>query len=81
MADGVRNLAEKTMTSTSDAANAFQAIQQSAAPSREQVDKAVATIDQATQFARQSGDALKEIVDLAAHTADQVRAIATASEE
>lgn len=80
MADEVRNLAEKTMTSTSDAANAIQAIQQSAAQSREHVDKAVATIDQATLFARQSGDALKDIVDLAVHTADQVRAIATASE-
>ena len=81
VADEVRKLAEKTMASTTDVGNAIKAIQGSASKSIAQVDKAVAVIEQATEYAEKSGEALQEIVAMADQTADQVRAIATASEQ
>ncbi len=81
VADEVRKLAEKTMSSTTDVSNAIIAIQESTARSTASVDKAVAQIEEATQFANESGRALEEIVATAETTADQVNAIATASEE
>ena len=81
VADEVRKLAEKTMASTTDVGNAIRAIQDSAAKSVAQVDKAVLRVEEATRLSAQSGNALHEIVELAENTADQVRAIATASEE
>ena len=81
VADEVRKLAEKTMTSTTDVGNAINAIQSSASKSMGQVDKAVSAIEEATEYAEKSGTALKEIVSMADSTADQVRAIATASEQ
>jgi len=81
VADEVRKLAEKTMSSTTDVSNAIIAIQESTAKSTVSVDKAVAQIEEATQLANESGHALEEIVATAETTADQVNAIATASEE
>ena len=81
VADEVRKLAEKTMASTNDVAEAIRAIQASANQSARQVESAVKSIDEATQFAVHSGEALAEIVEMADDTADQVRAIATASEQ
>lgn len=81
VADEVRKLAEKTMSSTTDVSNAIIAIQESTAKSTVSVDKAVAQIEEATQLANESGHALEEIVATAEITADQVNAIATASEE
>ncbi|MEG2139280.1 MAG: methyl-accepting chemotaxis protein [Bilophila sp.] len=81
VADEVRKLAEKTMSSTTDVGNAIRAIQQSAEKSMKQVDAAVSSIEQATELSGKSGDALQEIVLLVDSTADQVRAIATASEQ
>lgn len=81
VADEVRKLAEKTMASTNDVAQAIKAIQDSASQSSRQVDMAVESIDEATQFAVHSGEALAEIVNMADSSADQVRAIATASEQ
>lgn len=81
VADEVRKLAEKTMSSTLDVSNAIKAIQESTAKSTVSVDNAVAQIEEATQFANESGRALEEIVATAEATADQVNAIATASEE
>lgn len=81
VADEVRKLAEKTMASTTDVAKAITSIQASSDKSVEQVDRAVQAVEEATEFASQSGGALEEIVSMADNTADQVRAIATASEE
>ena len=81
VADEVRKLAEKTMSSTNDVGNAIKAIQESTAKSMESVDHAVEQIAEATELASESGRALEEIVAMADVTADQVRAIATASEE
>lgn len=81
VADEVRKLAEKTMTSTTDVGKAIRMIQESSKQSALQVDRAVSAVEEATAFAQQSGGALKEIVTLVDNTADQVRAIATASEE
>ncbi len=81
VADEVRKLAEKTMASTTDVANAIKAIQQSAGASMNQVDLAVTAIEQATGFANESGTALTEIVSMVDGTADQVRSIAKASEQ
>lgn len=81
VADEVRKLAEKTMTSTQDVSNAITAIQESTDKSMREVDNAVGKISDATELARQSGASLEEIVSTAETTSDQVRAIAAASEE
>ena len=81
VADEVRELAEKTMSSTTDVGNAIAAIQQSAGQSIQQVEKAVGNISEATEYSNKSGEALKEIVGMVDQTADEVRAIAAASEQ
>ena len=81
VADEVRKLAEKTMASTSDVANAIKAIQQSAGASMSQVDLAVASIEEATDFANESGAALREIVGMVDSTVVQVHSIADASKQ
>lgn len=81
VADEVRKLAEKTMTSTLDVSNAIRAIQESTDKSMNAVDNAVQRISEATELANQSGAALEEIVATVEATSDQVQAIAAASEE
>ena len=81
VADEVRKLAEKTMSSTTDVGNAIAAIQQSAGQSIQQVEKAVGNISEATEYSNKSGEALKEIVGMVDQTADEVLAIAAASEQ
>ncbi|MFT4300958.1 MAG: methyl-accepting chemotaxis protein [Desulfovibrio sp.] len=81
VADEVRKLAEKTMTSTHDVGSAIKAIQESTAKSVAAMDLAAAQVDNATGFANQSGQALGEIVTTVEGTADQVNAIAAASEQ
>ena len=81
VADEVRKLAEKTMASTHDVGNAITAIQESATKSLAAMESASDQVDQATQFANQSGQALGEIVTTVEATADQVNAIAAASEQ
>lgn len=81
VADEVRKLAEKTMTSTTEVGSAIQAIQQSAGKSAQQVDRAVRHIAQANDFSNHSGEMLKEILHMVEQTADEVRSIATASDE
>ena len=81
VADEVRKLAEKTMSSTADVGNAIRAIQESTNKSSEAVERAVKEVEQATEFANESGSALDGIVQDADQTADQVSAIAAASEQ
>ena len=81
VADEVRKLAEKTMASTTDVDNAIRAIQDSARKSIAAVEETVTQIEQATNFANQSGTALQRIVSDTEGAAMQVSAIATASEE
>ena len=81
VADEVRKLAEKTMASTTDVANAIRAIQQSTTESVQQMDATLNNVERATNLAGECGEALHNIVNMADATADQVRAIATASEQ
>ena len=81
VADEVRKLAEKTMSSTNDVGNAIKAIQESTAKSMAGMDNAVERVGEATELANQSGQALREIVATVEATGDQVSAIAAASEE
>ncbi len=81
VADEVRKLAEKTITSTTDVANAITAIQHSTEQNVHQVDVAVQSIEDATSLANESGIALQEILEMAEMSAGGVRNIATASEE
>ncbi len=81
VADEVRKLAEKTMTSTNDVSKAITAIQGSAEQSVNKMDEALSAVETATEQARQSGEALRQIVGNIEESTDQVRAIATASEE
>ncbi len=81
VADEVRKLAEKTIASTSDVANAINSIQQSTEKNVQQVDTAVARIEEATELAVGGGEALQGILGMAEESADGIRAIATASEQ
>ena len=81
VADSVRNLAEKTMASTTDVGSAISAIQKSTSDNTKLVMDAVEKIEKVTEMVSHAGEALLGIVQLADSTADQVRAIATASEE
>ena len=81
VADEVRKLAEKTMSSTTDVGRTVGTIQKSVSQSLAQVDRAVGLIGIATEQSNKSGEALGSIVNMVDDTADQVRAIATASEE
>ncbi len=81
VADEVRKLAEKTIASTTDVANAINAIQQSTEVNVQQVDTAVERIEEASQLAVGGGEALQGILVMAEESADGIRAIATASEE
>jgi len=77
----VRKLAEKTMTATKEVGDAISGIQHGTKKNLDNVERAVTTVDQATDLAGKSGDALQEIVHLVEISTDQVRSIATASEE
>ncbi len=81
VADEVRKLAEKTISSTSDVANVVAAIQQSTEINVAQVDTAVQLIEEATERTVEGGKALEVILEMAEQSADGVRVIATASEE
>lgn len=81
VADSVRQLAEKTMSSTSEVGKVVTAIQESTTRSVRVVEGAVEQIAQAADLAHQSGQALESIVTDADAAADQVSAIAAASEE
>jgi methyl-accepting chemotaxis protein len=81
VADEVRKLAEKTMAATKEVEQAILGIQQGARKNMDNVDRAVATVEQATGLANESGRSLTEIVGLVEAASDQVRSIATASEE
>ena len=81
VADEVRKLAEKTMSSTSDVGNAIGAIQKSVDSSIRQVDVTAGNVESATTLSQKSGEALREIVGMVDLTVDQVRGIATSSEE
>ncbi len=81
VADEVRKLAEKTISSTTDVANAINAIQHSTELNVKQVDAAVIAIEEAAELTIQSGKALQGIVLMAEKSSDGIRAIATASEE
>jgi len=81
VADEVRKLAEKTQVATKEVGEAISGIQQGTRKNLENVERAVATVEQATELANKSGEALQEIVQLVEVSTDQVRSIATASEE
>ena len=81
VADEVRKLAEKTMTSTVDVGKKVSSIQKSVKLSIEQVEQAVALVATATEQSNNSGSALHSIVAMMENSADQVRTIAVASEE
>ncbi len=81
VADEVRKLAEKTIASTTDVANAINSIQQSTEVNVKQVDTAVSRIEEATELAVEGGQALQVILEMAEQSADGIRAIATASEQ
>ncbi len=81
VADEVRKLAEKTLSSTTDVAKVISAIQQSTNANVEQVEVAIEEIEHVSKFVEESGIALENIQAIAERSSDGVRAIATASEE
>ena len=81
VADEVRKLAEKTMSSTGEVGKTITAIQASTAESDRQMDLAVASVEEAARLVDESGTALTEIAELADNSAAQVLAIATTAEK
>ena len=81
VADEVRKLAEKTMTSTKEVGASILAIQDLARKNMQSTDAAVKAIDEAAGFAESSGELLHEIVRAADNVAAQVRTIAAAAEQ
>lgn len=81
VADEVRKLAEKTMTSTQEVGRALTSIRESAQRNRAAVDATTQSIDHSSVLARESDEAIKRVVALIDKAADQVRGIAAASEE
>ncbi len=81
VADEVRKLAEKTMTSTVDVNKVITAIQDSIEKNISQVNATVATVEVATDLSIRSQEGLKEIVSMADNSEAQVISIASASEE
>lgn len=81
VADEVRKLAEKTITSTADVGKAIGAIQQSVEKNMGQVDKTVQSIESTTDLSTKAGELLRNIQEMVEATASQVLSIATASEE
>ncbi len=81
VADEVRKLAEKTLSSTTDVAEVIKAIQESTQANVKQVEIAIQQIEHVSGFVEESGTALESIHAIASQSSDGVRAIATASEE
>jgi len=80
VADEVRKLAEKTMTATRQVDEAIKGVPSTEA-NIEHVERAVASIGEATQLAGKSGHALQTIVTLVETASGQVHSIATAAEQ
>ena len=81
VADEVRKLAEKTITSTADVGKAIGAIQHSVEKNMGQVDKTVQSIESTTDLSTKAGELLRNIQEMVESTASQVLSIATASEK
>ena len=81
VADEVRKLAEKTMTSTADVEKAISAINVSMNESLHAVETAVNQIETSTELASQAEQSLESIVRDAENAANEIQSIATASEE
>lgn len=81
VADEVRKLAEKTMSSTSEVGNAITAIQKSVNMSKAQVDDAVKAIENVRAHITSSEATLTDIVRLTELTANQIHDIAVTSEQ
>ena len=81
VADEVRKLAEKTMSSTADVGRAIGSIQHSVEKNTEQVDKSVRVIEETAALSVKAGELLRTIQEMVASTADQVQSIATAAEQ
>ena len=81
VADEVRKLAEKTMNSTSDVAEAVKGIQQNTHKNVESVDIVFARIGAVTELAVRSDQVLHGIVDMVQRASEQMQNIATAGEE
>lgn len=81
VADEVRKLAEKTMAATNEVGNSIKAIQDAATTNVGNVNSAVASVEEATGLAHESGEALNMIVTLSEESTGLISGIATAAEE
>ena len=81
VADEVRKLAEKTMSSAGTVHTAVTSIQQSTRTSVEQMEVSMKLVEESTELAEASDAALVDIVTTIGRAVDQVKAIADASEQ
>ncbi len=81
VADEVRKLAEKTMTSTTEVGSNIRGIQEATAANIRRVEDAAKSVSEATELAGTSGAALGSILDLANKNSALIAGIATAAEE
>ncbi|SHN70717.1 methyl-accepting chemotaxis protein [Desulfovibrio litoralis] len=78
VADEVRKLAEKTMSSTKEVENAIVSMQKSAQDNKESVNLAVSDVLSVSQNVTNSKNSLDQIVSLVEQSAEQVSVIAKA---
>lgn len=81
VADEVRKLAEKTMQSTKEVADAVRRIQASTSATVSSVEQTTQEVEEVSEKARLAGSALEEIVGLANDVSVQVRDIAATVDE
>ncbi|MDO5483407.1 MAG: methyl-accepting chemotaxis protein [Desulfovibrionaceae bacterium] len=81
VADEVRKLAEKTMQATGEVGSVISGIQRGTQTNIQNVDNAVAAIQDSSQLSEEAGGKLQEIVTMVDNTAMQIQSIATAAEQ
>lgn len=81
VADEVRKLAEKTQEATRHVSTSIQNILQGISASSKGTDHTLQLVEEATNFAQQSGKALERIQDVVAQTASNINTIASAAQE
>ncbi len=81
VADEVRKLAEKTMTSTEEVKQAIVTIQKSVADNVNLVDSSTSSIDEATHLVNDTGKVFQNIVEMVEKTVASSSSIASASME
>jgi methyl-accepting chemotaxis protein len=81
VADEVRKLAEKTISSTSEISEKVKAVQQESDLTNQSMESALKKVTEATTYVKRAGSSLAHIVEDVQRTRDEITQMATAVEE